>query len=280
MAIITLSRGRFTGGRELAQCISEKLGYTFLSREDIIDKTALYGMSEEKLDRARRRRLGMLQRMNLEWRRYLVYARAALTKEIQQGSLIYLGSNGRALLRHFPTMLNVKVVADMEYRVNNLIKRTDYVIDRKRARELIKAIDEKKSSWQRKFHDTSWHDSSEFDLVVELDLMSIPEACDLILTTLEHPQYQGTQESLETIDLLTFAAELRARIAMEDDVQDDNVEVEVRDGKIAITGLVPSKEDMYGIVELLDSEPEAEGAAKYFKTQTLQPLQVPSGAPL
>lgn len=266
MAIITLSRGRFTGGRELAQRISENLGYRFISREDIIDKTARYGMSEERLDRARSRRLGMLQRMDQEWIRYLVYARAALTKEIQQGSLVYLGSNGPALLRDFPTVLNVKVVADMEYRVNSLIKHTDYVIDRKKARGLIEEIDKKKSSWQRKLHDTSWHDPSEFDLVFELEFMSMSEACELILARLEQPQYHATNKSLETIDLLTVAAELRARIAMEADVEDDKVVVEVRDGEIAITGLVPSIEDKHGIIELLDSKPEAKEAAGYFKT--------------
>ncbi len=266
MAIIMLSRGRFTGGRELAQSISEKLGYRFISREDIIEKTAQYGISKERLDRARRRRVGMLQRMDQEWIHYLVYARAALAKEIQQGSLVYLGSNGPALLRDFPTLLSVKVAADMEYRINSLIKHTDYVMDRKKARGLIEEIDKKKTSWQKKLHDTSWHDPSEFDLVVEPELMSISDACELILAKLEHPQYHTTNKSLEAIDLLTVAADLRARIAMEDAVEDDRVEVEVRDSEIAITGLVPSTEDRHGILELLDFKPEAREAAGNFKT--------------
>ena len=266
MAIIMLSRGRFTGGRELAQSISEKLGYRFISREDIIEKTAQYGMSKERLDRARRRRVGMLQRRDQEWIHYLVYARAALSKEIQQGSLVYLGSNGPALLRDFPTLLSVKVVADMEYRINSLIKHTDYVIDQKKARGLIQEIDKKKSSWQKKLHDTRWHDPSEFDLVVELEFMSMSDACELILARLEEPQYHTTNKSLETIDLLTIAAELRARIAMEADVEDDKVKVEVRDSEIAITGLVPSIEDRHGILDLLDLKPEAKEAAGHFKT--------------
>ena len=52
--------------------------------------------------------------------------------------------------------------------------------------------------------------------------------------------------------MLTVAAELRARIAMKDDVADDNVQVEARDGVIVITGSVRSVEDMEGIRELLD----------------------------
>ena len=269
MAIITLSRGIFSGAGELALHISENLGYRLVSREDIIEKIGRYGVSHERLDRARRRRLGMRQRIDLEWIHYRVYARAALAKEIRQGCLVYLGSNGRALLRDFPNVLNVKVVADMEYRVDNLVRHVDYVVDRKQARRLIQEIDEKKARWQRALVDNGWHDPSEFDLVVEPGLVSISDACQLIHTTLEQPQYQTTGKSLETIDVLTVASELRARIAMKADVIDDKVEVEVRDGLIVISGSVRSAEDISGIREMLDERPKTEASEEYLKAWTL-----------
>ena len=163
-----------------------------------------------------------------------------------------MGSNGRVLLRDFPNVLNVMVVAEMEYRIDNLIQRTEHVMNRRRARRLIEEIDESKARWQRHFHGDNWHEYSEFDLLIQPSQMSIPDACEHILTTLEQPQYQSTHKSLETIDLLTVAAELRARIAMKADVADDNVQVEARDGVIVITGSVRSIEDMDGIRELLD----------------------------
>ena len=252
MAIIALARGTFSGAKELAQQVAETLSYRLVSREDIIEKTAQYGMTREKLDRARRRKLGILQRKQLDWIHYRAYARAALTKEIRQGSLVYLGSNGRVLLRDFPNVLNVMVVADMEYRIDTLIQRTEHIMNRRKARRLIEEIDERKVRWQRHFHGDNWHEYSEFDLVIQPGQMSIPDACEHILTTLEQPQYQTTHKSLETIDLLTVAAELRARIAMIADVADHNVQVEARDGVIVITGSVRSIEDMDGIRELLD----------------------------
>ena len=268
MAIITLSRGIFSDARELAQRISEVLGYRLVSREDIIEKTAQYGMSEERLDRARRRKLGMLQRKDLGWLHYRVYALAALTKEIRQGSLIYLGGNGRALLSDFPNVLDVKVEANMEYRIDNLIKRTDYVIDRKNAKRLIEEIDEKKAKWHRTLHRDGLLDPSEFDLVIEPGLTSIAEACDLIRATLEQPQYQTTHKSLEAIGLLTVAADLRAMIAMKGDVLDNNIDVNVQEGVIIIKGSVRSTEDMNGIKELLDLPPEVEVVERHFEKQT------------
>ena len=82
MAIVTVSKWTFSGAGELARFTADRLGYRLVSRREIIEKTAQYGMSRESLDRALRRRTGMLHRMDREWRHYLVYARAALTKEI------------------------------------------------------------------------------------------------------------------------------------------------------------------------------------------------------
>ena len=239
MAIITLSRGGFSGARELAQRISAELGYGLVSREDIVEKTAEYGTSGDKRDRARRKRLGVLPRMDLEWIHYRVYARAALTKEIRQGNLVYLGDNGRALLHDFPNSLSVKVVAGTEYRIDNLVERAGYVISRKNARRLIQKIDEKDARWGRSVFDNGRDHPPKFDLVIDRALMSIADSCELIRATLGQPRYQATAKSLDTIDLLTVAAELRARIAMRADVKDDDIEVQGRAGVIVITPHFP-----------------------------------------
>ena len=65
MAIITLSKNAFNGTGELARQISDLLGYRLVSRDDILEKTAQYGISKDRQDRARTRRLGMLHPMDL-----------------------------------------------------------------------------------------------------------------------------------------------------------------------------------------------------------------------
>ena len=72
------------------------------------------------------------------------------------------------------------------------------------------------------------------------------------------PRFQTTPESLETIEYMTLAADLRARIAMDADVVDDNIEVQVREGVIKISGSVHSPEDAAAIRVLLQKQPEVE----------------------
>ena len=252
MAIITLSKRAFNGAGELAQQVSKLLDYRMVSRYDIIEKTSQYGISEDRQERVRSRNLGILHRMDRGWRRYLIYSRAALTKEIRKGCLVYLGANGRDLVRDFPNVLNVQVSADIELRIDNLMKRTEYVLNRRKARRLIEKIDENEDKWRNTFHFDSQICLPEYDLIINPSQMGIHDACELIRATLEQQTYQTTYKSLEAIDLLTVAAELRARIAMKSDVVDDDIDVAVQDGVIVVKGSVRSVEDLNGIKELID----------------------------
>ena len=276
MAIVTLSTRAYGGARELAQRVSAKLDYRLVSREDVIEKITQYGMSKERLDRARRIHLGILQRMDLEWIRYVVYLRAALSKEIRDGNLVYLGDNGQHLLDGFPNVLGVGVIADTEYRIGALMRRNDYAIDRRQAERLIKRMDEKRGKWGRILYNDGKHDPSEFDLVVEPRLVNIPDACEIIRAAVEMPQFQTTAESLRTIEHMTLAADLRARIAVEADVRDDNLRVEVRNGVINVSGSVHSTEDVDAIRELLGTELELEDVGGYFKPMTTESTSVHS----
>ena len=166
--------------------------------------------------------------------------------------MVYLGANGLAIFRDFPNVLNVQVRTDLEQRVDNLMNRTEYVLNRKKARGLIEKLDDREARWRNTFYADGQIQPSEFDLVVELGQIGISGACELIRDTLEQQEYQPSYKSLEIIDLLTVAAELRARIAMRADVIDDDIDVAVQDGVIVVNGSVRSIEDLKGIRELID----------------------------
>ena len=53
MAIITISRGTFSGGKALAERLAERLDYPCLSREEILQDAAdEFGISQEGLSAA------------------------------------------------------------------------------------------------------------------------------------------------------------------------------------------------------------------------------------
>src|SRR5919197_611039 len=49
MSIITISRGSFSGGQALAERVAQRLGYSCLSREVLVEAAATYGVPESTL---------------------------------------------------------------------------------------------------------------------------------------------------------------------------------------------------------------------------------------
>ncbi|UCG83219.1 MAG: cytidylate kinase-like family protein [Dehalococcoidia bacterium] len=274
MAIITLTRGTYSGAKELGQYLSEKLGYKLLSRENIIDKLAEYGWVEEKLDKIRQKQLGILQRMNLEWIHYVACLRAVLSKEAQEEALVYHGNNGHAALKGFPHVLSIKAIADMKYRIKAVMERNEYAIDQKEAMEIIKRIDERRERWARFLYQTDGNDASEFDMIIDLSRKSIHDAYEMINATVSLPQFQSGPESKKTIENLTRAAQLRARIAMETDIIDDEIEVEVNNGLLNVKGVVHSLDDANKLREFLSHQPEVEQVVSHLEET---PQQIDSG---
>ena len=255
MAIITIARDAFSGASDLAAYLSRSLGYKLVTRTDIIPALPEYGISEERLHRALYKQLGVRPKLDLEWRHYLVCARAVLSREIDQGNLVYLGNDGGELLSGFPTMLRLYVIADMDHRIDVFMNRFNYGVSRKEAESFIKRMDAKRARWGKTLYNDGHFNSQDFDMVIDPRHMSIPDACSLILTTVEESNYHPTPTSLDTIELMSVAAELRARIATEADIVDDKIEVSVFDGEIRIEGSVRSPDDIGATKKSLDSQP-------------------------
>ena len=49
MSVITISRGSFSGGKTLAECLAARLGYRCVGRETIVERAAASGVSHEEL---------------------------------------------------------------------------------------------------------------------------------------------------------------------------------------------------------------------------------------
>lgn len=266
MAIVTLTRGTYSGAKELAEYIARELDYSLLSREDVIDELSAFGWEEDQLNRALYKKLGILERMNLQWIHYLACLRAVLAEKARNEALVYHGTQGQIVLQDFPHVLGVKCTADIEYRIKAVIARNEYAIDRKEAIKIINRIDQRRDRWARVLFGADVHDMASYNLTFDLSKTTVPEAFEVIRDTISLPQFQPSEESGKIIDNLAIAARLRARIAMEADAIDDDIQVEIRNGIVNIKGTVHSEEDADSIRKLLAQQPEIHDVEALWET--------------
>ena len=238
MPIITISRGTFSGGRSLAECVAEKLGYRCISREALSEAANRYGAKEQKLYEALTKSPGILDRLSQERANYLAYIRAALLKEVKSEKIVYHGHAGHILLKGVPHLLRVRVIANTEYRIEAAMERKG--LSREQSIGFIERVDDERVRWARYLYHVNLDDPSLYDLVVNLDRMSLTDACDIVCNISAMGRYERTLESQRTMDDLILAGHLKALVAADTSFTDGKVEVEADGGVVTLGGTVES----------------------------------------
>ena len=256
MAIVTISRGTFSGGQTLAECIAEKTGYRCTSREVLLEASGQYGVAQEELSEALTKKPGFLERLSVERRHYLAYIRAALCKEAQDDNLVYHGHAGHLLLEGVPNVLRVRIIANMELRVRDAMIRNN--LSRGAAERYIKKVDGERVKWTRFLYGVDWYDPSLYDIVINLDKLSYDEACDMVCLIAGMDQYKRTPESQKAVDDLVLATHLRAVIAADGSIGDEGIEVSARGSVVTIGGSVELMADADKIRVIVAKEPGVE----------------------
>ncbi len=253
MAIITISRGTFSGGQILAECIAEKLGYRCISREVLVEAARQYGVPLEKLSKALAEPPGFLHRSTEDRAHYLAYIRADLCKEVKDDRVVYHGLAGHLLLRGLPNVLRVRVIADMEYRIKAAMERQS--LSREKAMEFVQKIDDKRVKWTRFLYHADWSDPSLHDIIINLEHIGINDACDIVCQIAGLDKFKVTQESQKVMDDMLLSTEVRAALAGSKGISDGGIEIEADGDVITIGGTVGSLNDADKIKELVRKMP-------------------------
>jgi cytidylate kinase len=204
MAIITISRGSYYRGREVAEKVAQKLGYECLSRDILLEASEEFNIPEIKLIRAIQDAPSILDRFTRQKEKYVAYIRAALLKHVQKDNVVYHGLFGHFFLQDIPHVLKVRIVADLEARVADEVKREG--ISESKAREVLMKDDEERRKWALQLYGADWWDATLYDLVIHLKTIKVDDAVDLLYHIVQLPGFQTTPESQDAINNLLRAA--------------------------------------------------------------------------
>ncbi len=206
MSIITISRGSYYRGREVAEKLAEKLGYECLSRDILLEASEEFNIPEIKLIRAIKDAPSILNRLTRQKERYVAYIRSALLKHVQKDNVVYHGLFGHFFLQDIPHVLKVRVVAALEDRVADEVKREG--ISEAKAREIIMKDDEERRKWALHLYGADWWDATLYDLVIHLKTITVDDAVSLLCHVVQLPGFQTTPESQGVINNLVEATKM------------------------------------------------------------------------
>ncbi len=254
MAIVTISRGTYSGGQAMADRISKELNYHCITREELLAETAdQFKIPQDKLNIALANKPGFLEGRGLRRIHYVVYIRAALIKMVKDENAVYSGMAGHLLLHDAPNVLKVKVIADMEYRIKAAMERNNFGHDE--ALKYIKKVSNDRNKWVKALYGVDRNDPKGYDLVVNLEHMTLPTACEVVCAVARHQEFQPTPETQKKMIDLVFASDIRAKIALDRNITDHDIDIDADGDTVHIWGTANSLDDADMIRTLVRSVP-------------------------
>ncbi len=237
MAIITISRGSYSKGKEVAEKVASKLSYECISRDLLVEASEHFNIPEIKLVRALHDAPSVLDRFTYGKERYLAFITATLFEHARKDNMVYHGLAGHCILKGIKHMLNVRILANIEDRVRLEMQREKLSYDE--ALRIIRKDDEERRQWSLKLcGDDTW-DPSLYDLVVHVDKITTDDAADLIFRSVQSEKFRTTPESQSEVDDMTLAARVKAQLV---NVM-PSAEVKARDGVVYVNVSAPLEQE-------------------------------------
>ncbi len=210
MAIITISRGSFSHGKEIAEMVARKLGYECISREVLIEASQFFNVPEMKLTKSIHDAPGILERLTHGRDQYISYIRAALLEHVKNDNVVYHGHAGHLLIPELANVLKVRILAELEDRIALLRERRN--MTEKEAVEFIKKEDKQRAMWTKYLYNVEITDPKLYDLVIRIGKLSVEDACDVICTAAQSPSFQLTPEEKKSIRDMAIGSHARAAL--------------------------------------------------------------------
>ena len=214
MAIITISRGSYSKGREVAEMVAERLGYRLTSRDVLLDASERFNVPEFKLVGAIHDAPSILNRFTHFKQCYLAYIQSALADQAQKDNLVYHGLAGHLLLKGVPHVLKVRILADIEARVEAEVQREG--ISATEARRLLLADDAERRKWTQHLFGVDPWDSSLYDLVIHIHKLTVEDAVEYIAHAAARTCFASTPEGQRKMDDLALACRVKAELVKDE----------------------------------------------------------------
>jgi cytidylate kinase len=228
MAIITISRGSYSRGKEIAEKTATKLGYGCISRDILLDASEQFHIPEIKLIGAIHDAPSILDRFTYGKEKYIAYIKAALLTALNGDNMVYHGLAGQFFLKDIAHVLKVRIIADIEERIPFVMERDK--VSSKDALRILKHDDEQRRKWSLSLYGIDTSDPSLYDLVLHVKKLNMDDTIEIICNTVRLPTFQTTEESRKAMNDRALAAQVRAVLVE----FTPNVEVISDEGKVQI----------------------------------------------
>ncbi len=228
MAVITIFSGTFCHQDEVVAGISERLGYTEITKEIYEKASSKLNISKEKIEKALWGPTPFFNRFTNEREKILAELKIVVAEAIQPDSLILHGCLGHLIPRTIPHVLRVCLIANHDYRVKQMLENEG--ISEKEAHKKIHEDDENIFGCTSHLFEKPAYDESLYDIVIPMHNNTPEQAVDTIAEYAASDPVKTTDRSKRAAEDFILAARVNKRLVDEG----EDVDVHAENGQVVL----------------------------------------------
>lgn len=230
MSIVTISRGSYSRGTEVAEKVAARLGYACLARDVVLEASSEFNIPEFKLVNAIEDPPSILDRLTHGRQRYVAYIRAALLKQFCADKVVYHGLAGHFFVQGITHALKVRILAEIDDRIAIVMARDN--VSEKEAQQTLARNDKARRQWGLHLYGIDPEDPSLYDAVIHVGKIGTDGAADMICNLVGQEAFQTTAASQSAMEDLSLAASIEALVV---DMQPKaGVQVSAHQGEVLV----------------------------------------------
>jgi cytidylate kinase len=173
MAVITISREYGSAGSEVARKAAELLGYRLVDKAAIGRILAGYGLVD--FDKEYEMETNIWSTFDTRLRTIVTMLERVALAVARRGNSVILGRGSYVALSGLPGVLNVRLRAPFDWRVDRAM-REEGLADRAKAEAAVREGDKVRSSFLSSVYGIRWDSSERFDLIMDTSKIGVDRA--------------------------------------------------------------------------------------------------------
>lgn len=251
MAIITISRLMGSGGIPIAHAVAEKLGYTLVDGDAILQVAEQYGLTREAIEQADEKPPHFVETLDFKHEIALHQIELIILDYALKGNVIIYGRGGQDLLEGVHSVLRVRIVAPFEDRVERWAERE--WLDPDRARVLVRKNDQQRAGFIKYYFNRDWDDPLGYDLLINTQRLSEEGAVRLICDGVKDRHLvESKAECKKILADLILRKRIEIAICSVGEIERDLLEISVVDGVATLGGQLHSEPERKQAIALAE----------------------------
>lgn len=179
MAVIAISRQVASLGDEISSEVAKRLGYKFVTRQELEKRIVDLGFPADKLKKYDEKKPGFFASLVKDRDEYLNYLQTAVLEAAAEGDCILVGRGSYLILENLPNLVSLRFVAKDSIRMDRLMKEHDW--NEKQALQRINESDTNRKGFHKSFFNAEIEDPQHYLLVMNTGMFDVESATNAIV---------------------------------------------------------------------------------------------------